>query len=81
MSHKIHIFWMPQSNNIAFGIDEDLIDYDKMNKAISLSQNKEFISNLPDGINTVVGDRGVRISEVKNKELVLQGQCITIQTY
>ena len=52
----------PIKNNIAFGIDEDLIDYDKMNKAISLSQNKEFISNLPDGINTVVGDRGVRIS-------------------
>lgn len=52
----------PIKNNIAFGIDENQIDNDKMDTAINLSQNKEFISTLPEGINTVVGDRGVRIS-------------------
>ena len=27
---------------------------------------------IPDGLNTIVGNRGVRISEVRNKEFVLQ---------
>ena len=52
----------PIKNNIAFGIDELKIDNHKMNTAINLSQNKDFISSLPEGINTIVGDRGVRIS-------------------
>ena len=52
----------PIKNNIAFGIDENKIDNHQINTAINLSQNKEFISNLPEGINTIVGDRGVRIS-------------------
>lgn len=52
----------PIKNNIAFGIDEYKIDNHKMDTAVNLSQNKDFISSLPNGINTIVGDRGVRIS-------------------
>lgn len=48
--------------NIAFGLDDDQIDSQKINNAIYAAQLKEFIDNLPDGINTVIGESGVRLS-------------------
>jgi ABC-type multidrug transport system fused ATPase/permease subunit len=48
--------------NIAFGVDTDKIDDEAVNRAIHQAQLDEYISSLPDGVNTMVGDRGVRIS-------------------
>ncbi len=48
--------------NIAFGLAEDQIDDCAVNKAIEAAQLSEFIASLPDGLNTVVGERGVRLS-------------------
>jgi len=48
--------------NIAFGIEDELIDDEKIEIALKLSNLKNFISTLPDGIETVVGERGVRLS-------------------
>jgi ATP-binding cassette, subfamily B, bacterial PglK len=58
------IFLMDDSieRNIAFGIPDRLIDSDKLEKAIKATQLEELISELPDGIKTAVGDRGVRLS-------------------
>jgi ATP-binding cassette, subfamily B, bacterial PglK len=58
------IFLMDDSieRNIAFGIPDHLIDLDKLEKAIKATQLEELISELPDGIKTAVGDRGVRLS-------------------
>lgn len=49
-------------NNITFGNDKENFDEKKLNMAMSISQVSEFIKDLPDGINTVVGNRGVRLS-------------------
>lgn len=49
-------------SNVAFGIDESEIDDDKVWYALEQAQLKEFISRMPEGINTTVGDRGVRFS-------------------
>ena len=49
-------------NNIAFGIDEENINHEMIEEAINLSQLKEFINKLPDGKNTIIGDRGIEIS-------------------
>lgn len=49
-------------NNIAFGIREDEIDEDAMIAAIKKAQLFDFIESLPDGLDTFVGDRGVRLS-------------------
>ena len=49
-------------NNIAFGIDNDDIDDDMVNKAIKLAQLDEYISNLEHGIDTFVGESGIRLS-------------------
>lgn len=48
--------------NIAFGIPDDLIDNMKLQEAIKFSQLDDFIRDLPYGINTQVGERGVRLS-------------------
>ena len=48
--------------NIAFGINEKKIEDEKINKAIEKSELTNFIKNLPKGLDTIVGDRGVKIS-------------------
>lgn len=48
--------------NIAFGFDDDEIDPVRVTKAIELAQLKDFISSLPDGLETKVSDRGDNFS-------------------
>lgn len=48
--------------NIAFGIPNDLIIDDNVSYALKAAQLDVFISDLPDGLETVVGERGVRLS-------------------
>ncbi len=48
--------------NIAFGVLDKLIDPDRMSKAIKAAQLEELIAQLPQGIKTEVGERGVRLS-------------------
>ena len=49
-------------NNIAYGIPEEEIDAKRLWKALEDAQIKEFIESFPEGINTEVGERGVRLS-------------------
>jgi ABC-type multidrug transport system fused ATPase/permease subunit len=48
--------------NVAFGLPKDSINEDAVSKAIEAAQLKEFINQLPEGIETIVGERGVRLS-------------------
>ncbi|QYO67981.1 ABC transporter ATP-binding protein [Leptolyngbya sp. 7M] len=48
--------------NIAFGVPDHLIDPIKLEKAIQSAQLSELVEQLPDGIKTVVGERGVLLS-------------------
>jgi ABC-type multidrug transport system fused ATPase/permease subunit len=49
-------------NNIAFGIDPKYIDKEAVIRAVNAAQLSEFILNLDEGLNTFVGERGVRLS-------------------
>lgn len=49
-------------NNVAFGIDESEIDEDAVVHALQQAQLYEFVETLPEGLDTFVGDRGVRLS-------------------
>ena len=49
-------------NNIAFGIPEDKIDEEAVQNALHKAQLFDFVDSLPNGLDTVVGDRGVRLS-------------------
>lgn len=48
--------------NIAFGIEDDQIDDDAVWKALESANLKEFVHKRLDGLNTVIGEHGVRIS-------------------
>ena len=49
-------------SNIAFGMDEEKIDDTKIEEVIRKAQLETFIKSLPNGLDTIVGDRGVRLS-------------------
>ena len=68
--HKV-IGYIPQSiylmddsirNNIAFGIAESDIVDDKVKYAVEQAQLAEFISELNEGLDTQIGERGIRLS-------------------
>ena len=48
--------------NIAFGIRSDKIDDDQVYEVLERSQLKEYVNQLPDGINTIIGEHGVQLS-------------------
>ncbi len=48
--------------NIAFGIDADKIDEDRIWEVMEEAQLAEFVKSLPEGLDTKIGDRGVRLS-------------------
>ena len=48
--------------NVAFGIPDAEIDDVAVRRAIEAAQLSDFIDSLPNGIDTVVGERGVRLS-------------------
>ncbi len=48
--------------NIAFGIEDNDINYTKLDKAIHNSGLSNYIDSLEDKENTIVGERGIRIS-------------------
>ena len=68
---RTNISYIPQTiylsddtirNNIAFGINKTKIDDKKIWDALEKAQLKEFVEGLPDGLDTFIGERGVRMS-------------------
>ncbi len=49
-------------NNIAFGIIEEEIDEERLWNAIEMAQLKDFVESLPDKLETMVGEDGMRLS-------------------
>jgi ABC-type multidrug transport system fused ATPase/permease subunit len=48
--------------NVAFGVPEDEIDEDRLWEVLKEAQLDEFIKSLPEGIDTGIGERGIRLS-------------------
>jgi ABC-type multidrug transport system fused ATPase/permease subunit len=70
-SWQEHIGYVPQTiylvddtlaRNVAFGLPGDMVDHDAIARSIKAAQLDEFVSSLPDGLDTIVGERGVRLS-------------------
>ena len=59
---EVYILDDTLKRNIALGVDENLIDLEKLNNSIKSSNLEKFVNNLPNGINTVLGEKGSRIS-------------------
>jgi ATP-binding cassette, subfamily B, bacterial PglK len=48
--------------NIGFGLLDEEIDPDKVHAAVRMAQLEDLVAALPRGLDTVVGERGVRLS-------------------
>ena len=50
------------AENIAFGVPQEEIDFDRVQQAADQAQIAEFIRGLPMGYDAAVGERGIRLS-------------------
>ncbi len=48
--------------NVAFGVPTEEIDMDRVWEVLKEAQLDEFVKGLPEGLNTGIGERGVRLS-------------------
>ena len=70
-SWQEHLAHVPQNiflsdatiaENIAFGVAKDEIDFKHVENCAKQAQLSDFISKLPQGLQTLVGERGTRLS-------------------
>lgn len=66
---SIYLVDEPIRNNIAFGIADDEIDDARIWEALGEAQLADFVRGLPEGLDTTIGDRGVRISGGQRQRL------------
>ncbi len=66
-----NIGYVPQSifltddtlrSNIAFGLTKEMIKDEAVEKALAAAQLSDFVKTLPAGLETMVGERGIRLS-------------------
>ncbi|MDA9801511.1 ABC transporter ATP-binding protein/permease [Candidatus Pseudothioglobus singularis] len=77
--HK-HIAYLPQQvflidnklkMNVALGVNEDDIDDKLLQKSLKMASLSRLIDELPDGVETVLGERGVRLSGGQRQRIAL----------
>lgn len=70
-SWRRHIGFVPQSirlfddslrRNIAIGREDDEINEERVSSAVRLAQLDQVVAGLPDGLDTLVGEHGARLS-------------------
>jgi ABC-type multidrug transport system fused ATPase/permease subunit len=57
------------ANNVAYGVDKKDIDFEKVKQCIEKVFLKDFLSVLPKGLDTIVGERGSNISGGQKQRL------------
>jgi len=58
-------------NNILFGIDEKDVDEERLNRAIEQAQLSDFVAKQSDGLDTILGERGVKISGGQRQRIAI----------
>jgi ATP-binding cassette, subfamily B, bacterial PglK len=75
-----HIAYLPQQiflidntmrKNIALGVEESEIDDTRVMKAIHQVQLMDVVNQLPNGLDTILGERGVRLSGGQRQRIAL----------
>lgn len=59
------------SQNIAFGIPDELIDLEQVNKSLELAHLSELVNNMPKGLDTKVGERGIQLSGGQRQRIAI----------
>tara|TARA_B100001059_G_scaffold60130_1_gene55727 strand:+ start:11338 stop:13044 length:1707 start_codon:yes stop_codon:yes gene_type:complete len=69
VSQDIFLFDDSIMNNIAFGVEEKQIDLIKIEKIIKMVSLENYIESLPSKLDTIVGEKGVKISGGQKQRL------------
>ena len=77
---KSHVAYIPQNifiidntiaRNIALGEPDDLIDYTRLDNSINQSRLAELINQMPEGVNTLLGEDGIQLSGGQRQRIAL----------
>jgi len=79
-SWRAHVAYLPQQtflidsplrNNIALGIEDTKIDEELLKRSIKKARLSELVNQLPRGVDTILGERGIRISGGQRQRVAL----------
>ncbi len=67
------IFIIDQSlqENITLSLNDASIDKIKLNESIKMAQLEDLVNQLPNGINTIIGEKGIRLSGGQRQRIAL----------
>ena len=77
---KSHVAYIPQnifiiddtiSRNIALGVPDDLVDHAMLINSIKQSKLAELIEQMPEGVNTLLGESGIQLSGGQRQRVAL----------
>jgi ABC-type multidrug transport system fused ATPase/permease subunit len=70
ITQNIFLFDGTLRENICFGLDREISD-PELNEAVELACLKDFVADLPNGLETQIGDRGIRVSGGEKQRISL----------
>jgi ABC-type multidrug transport system fused ATPase/permease subunit len=77
---KSHVAYIPQNifiidntiaRNIALGEPDEFIDFERLNNSIKQSKLSQLVDQMPEGLNTVLGEDGVQLSGGQRQRVAL----------
>ena len=71
VSQSIYLIEASILDNVAYGIPHEKVDINRAKKALEKADLMDYINTLPDGINTNVGDRGVKLSGGQRQRIAI----------
>ncbi|MCZ2837710.1 ABC transporter ATP-binding protein [Modestobacter sp. VKM Ac-2985] len=67
----VHLSDTTLRGNIALGVPAHEVDETRVAEAVTLAQLDGFVSSLPEGLDTVIGERGVKVSGGQRQRLAI----------
>jgi ATP-binding cassette, subfamily B, bacterial PglK len=77
---RSHVAYIPQQfflidntlrSNVALGVNDDAINNERVIESLKMAKLSDWLKTLPDGINTELGERGMRISGGQRQRIAL----------
>lgn len=57
--------------NITFGLDDFEVEEERLNKSLHQARLSDLVNELPEGVNTILGERGIRFSGGQRQRVAL----------
>ncbi len=71
VSQNINLIDTSILGNVTLGLPEELIDREQAQKVLEMAELSDFISSLPKGVDSKIGENGIRISGGQRQRLII----------